>query len=675
MLELLLLGPPLVRVEGHEVRFRTSKALALLAYLAVEGRQPREALSDLLWDEQTQDPRAELRGTLHHLRTALGNEAERLKTSVHALWLDLEEAVLDLHVLDAAAPDALLGVWRGPFLAGLSVWHAPRWDDWVVRRGLELQDRYDTALGRASEAALARSIVGTALLLARRRVEVNLLSEAAYLGLIRAQLAAGQRAEAYATFVTCRRILREELGVEPSFRLDGLRWSVADQAASSPAPLGDTPAPVPFVGRERELRQMEEAWARSPVVFLAGEAGSGKSRLAREFFALRKQKYFVLEARHADADVPFAVGQRVFRAVLPRINLRDVPDEVRRELSRIVPEFWPEPLPPLRVPEDRLRFYEAFVRFIALAWPLDTAALYEDLHFWDLESHRAGAYGATHGTEQGAVVPCVVTYRSDELRREMLDLILPVVALGHATIIEVSPLTVAEVHALLHSLDPRVSDTLAARLHRFTGGNPLFVFETARLLQECGGLVGSDLRELPRSPNVSAVLLRRLQRVSEEARRVVQAAAVAGEAFSFDLARRVLAADDLRLAAAYEELEAAGVLRGERWTHDLWRACLYDALSAPVRTVLHSRVLDALSGGHTPVAVLAQHAREARRWSEAFALFLRAANEARAVLALTEAAAFEDQARRLLRTHGGPLREEEVPAAQLALLPRTGGTA
>ncbi|GAA5532005.1 hypothetical protein [Deinococcus aluminii] len=71
--------------------------------------------------------------------------------------------------------------------------------------------------------------------------------------------------------------------------------------------------------------------------------------------------------------------------------------------------------------------------------------------------------------------------------------------------------------------------------------------------------------------------------------------------------------------------------------------------------VLHGRLLDALTGREVPAAFLARHALGARRWQEAFALSLQASEDARAVLALREAEAFREQARRLLTTYGGPL--------------------
>src|SRR4051812_23722820 len=80
--ELTLLGPFRVTLGGEPVSgFATDKVRALLAYLAVEGRQAhrREALAGLLWPNYPEsDALANFRQTLHRLRQALGqttNEA------------------------------------------------------------------------------------------------------------------------------------------------------------------------------------------------------------------------------------------------------------------------------------------------------------------------------------------------------------------------------------------------------------------------------------------------------------------------------------------------------------------------------------------------------------------------------------------------------------------------
>src|ERR671916_68383 len=73
-LSISLLGPPEVCLRGRGLRFGTKKALALLCYLAVEGKKyPRRKLAELLWPRSSErHARTDLRSTLSRLRKALG---------------------------------------------------------------------------------------------------------------------------------------------------------------------------------------------------------------------------------------------------------------------------------------------------------------------------------------------------------------------------------------------------------------------------------------------------------------------------------------------------------------------------------------------------------------------------------------------------------------------------
>ena len=95
-LALFFLGPPRIELDGEPVSVRRSKALALLAYLAVAGGSTshrRETLATLLWPERDATTgRAELRRALLWLRRALG---EGWAEGRHPLEADRESVALD----------------------------------------------------------------------------------------------------------------------------------------------------------------------------------------------------------------------------------------------------------------------------------------------------------------------------------------------------------------------------------------------------------------------------------------------------------------------------------------------------------------------------------------------------------------------------------------------------
>ena len=126
-LSLALLGPPIVRRDGAPVTFDTRKATALLALLAVTGREhSRDQLADLLWPEaDSVKGRASLRRTLSVTAAAMG---DGLIISRAAVALEPSAVRVDVREFEAliARPDAVsleraVQLYRDDFLAGFTL--------------------------------------------------------------------------------------------------------------------------------------------------------------------------------------------------------------------------------------------------------------------------------------------------------------------------------------------------------------------------------------------------------------------------------------------------------------------------------------------------------------------------------------------------------------------------
>src|SRR5919197_5242030 len=105
-LSLAFLGGPEVRHAGRLIPLPTRKALALLAYLAVEGGvHSREKLTALFWPESdSAQGRASLRNTLALLRETMGEaDAHLIATRDTLAFATTSHFDLDVHTLRAAA--------------------------------------------------------------------------------------------------------------------------------------------------------------------------------------------------------------------------------------------------------------------------------------------------------------------------------------------------------------------------------------------------------------------------------------------------------------------------------------------------------------------------------------------------------------------------------------------
>lgn len=302
---------------GEQPRpLRSRKAMALLAYLAVENQQPhsRAALVGLLWPEMGEaKARNNLRVVLSRLRKLLGNVVFSNRREV---WLDLENGWIDVfafqqrlaeteqhaHERLATCPHCLdhlqqaSAAYRGEFLTGFQVENAPVFDEWlfVQRERLHLQAL--AALAALAEGEEANGRLSAALNATQRQIGLDPLREAAYRHQMRLHVQQGRRNEALRTYQKCRDMLEKELGVEPEPETEQLyqqilageletRREIKPQTAVSTSQRDNLPATTnPFIGRDAELAQLSQRLQADDnrLISLIGLGGAGKSRLALE---------------------------------------------------------------------------------------------------------------------------------------------------------------------------------------------------------------------------------------------------------------------------------------------------------------------------------------------------------------------------------------------------------
>ena len=605
----------------------------------------------------------------------------------------------------AAQIQRALSLVRGPFLDGFWLREEAPFDEWVQQQQQRWQVRLQLLFDRLSCWQEVAGELEPARVTLTRWLALDPLSEEIYRRLMRVHLALGDATAALQVYATCRARLAQELQIEPSAdtvalasngraiaigrqRNSPARPSLATTAESRPS--GELAAPL--VGRATAFSQLvksfQQARLRQPqAVLVVGEAGIGKTRLVSEWVAwARAQGADVLvgQAFEMGGRLPY---QPLVEALRGRLEAENAPEDLLSdlwlaELARLLPELrvrYPDlPAPAEDELGTKMRLFEAVARLLdALAQRGPLVLLLEDLQWADGASldllRYLGRYWKGHSTR----VLLLGTVRSEGLEPKS-QLFAELAYLGRdLTVAQLTlqPLSQAETIQLLEAIveerahgtrregkpgahiPPRPStagpeaspvagrETPLVALGDFlfaqTGGQPLYLLETLKLLRERQWLVprlaadGSWRLELavemativaqersPRElvpPSVRAMILARLARLAQSARQLVRANAVLG---TLATAERLWQVAEVEVQAGLEALEEAvrsGILREEApgrgrpasygFAHELMRDVVYTELGEARRQVLHQRALARLQNEGAPGAELVYHAR------------------------------------------------------------------
>jgi DNA-binding SARP family transcriptional activator len=529
-----------------------------------------------------------------------------------------------------------------PLLGELSFPDLPEFQAWLDQQRRQVAQSQLAELEAAAESREQAGEIDAALALAQRLIEAAPASEHAWRRLMRLHHQRGDRAAALAAFDRCEQMLRDEFGARPSAPTLALLEQVQNSRLPATTAARAVPAsvlrPPRLVGRADDWARALAAWQAGQPVLVLGEAGLGKSRFCGDLAAACGGAVQVA-ARPGDARLPYALLARALRAWLGWPGV-EAGAALRAEFARLLPELGPAR--PFRHDSDRLRFAGAVEALLQQAQQQGLqGTVLDDLQFADAASLQlleqlAGA----------APLRWVLALRPAELGDEGRAL-LAALAPRRPEQLTLQPLDGAEVAELLATLAvPELGPGLAPALHQRSGGNPLFLLETLKLLCMQPTAVSSAV--LPLAGGVVQLIRQRLERLSAPALRLARCAAIAGQDFSAPLAARVLGREMLDLADAWAELEAAQVLRDGVFAHDLIQEAAAASVPPALARALHAQLAELLAEGGGAPGRIAAHWVAAQRPDRAVPALRAEAEQARAALRHTEAVRALDQALALL---------------------------
>jgi DNA-binding SARP family transcriptional activator/tetratricopeptide (TPR) repeat protein len=692
-LSLALLGPPVVRRDGRPVTFDTRKATALLALLAVTGREhSREQLADLLWpDADSARGRASLRRTLSVTAAVMGDGLIISRSAVTLAPGLVQVDVRDFETLiakpDPASLERATQLYRDDFLAGFTLRDCPDFEEWQVSVSEELRQSLARGLQRLVAACIADGQLERAAAHARRWLQLDPLHEPAHQAIIRLHGWTGERSAAMRQYRTLVRVLDRDLAVRPLPETTQLYDDVrAGRLEPPPAPTANEPdvsgppAPVtwPLVGRDAELAALRAVWQAAGagggrVVAITGQGGSGKTRLIAEVRdEAARSGTVVLAARCHDGEtaLPFVLAADLLRTALAiRPDLPEVlPAQTAAMAGRLVPALAAahpeEAAPALDSPVAVTRLYAAIADTLLAAAAGHAGAghigaghpaglvVVEDVQWADNSSLGLLAYLVRRLADWPLLL--VLSWQSEQASR----LRVLRTALGEAEAqslgetVEPGLLGPAAIGALLE-LDgmPRID---VDRLLAETRGLPMLVREYVEALRSAGPADADGPADWWPPASVRDLLRSRLQAVTEPTRQMLTAAAVLGSDNDADLLRAVSGRGEDEIVEAIDEALARSLLTeippptaneapSYGFPYEALRRTAYESATLARRRLLHGRAADILTRRYerdpatTRAATVAGHLQLAGREAEAAPWWWRAAEAARELYAHAEA--------------------------------------
>ncbi|MGH3137399.1 MAG: ATP-binding protein [Gaiellaceae bacterium] len=675
-MEFRILGPLEVMEGDDALPLGPPKQRALLAFLLLNANHavPLERLVDELWgDDLPARAVKSIQTYVSRLRKVL--PAGTLLTRPPGYALEISPEELDLHRFERELSDghvALVGgkpataaaslrraleLWRGPALAEFSS------EPFAGREGSRLEELRLLGLEDLIEADLALGHHADLVGELESLVAHHPLRERFRGQLMLALYRSGRQAEALAAYRDARRLLIDELGIDPSRSLQDLEKAILQQDLSLdlPSELPDTPHSLAratreeaeklggFVGREHELGRLRDALdaalsGSGRLVMLSGEPGIGKTRTALELAThARLRGAHVLWGRcyEGEGAPPYWPWVQAIRSYVRECDLDQLRSEMgtgAQEIAEVVPDVRErlpdlEEKPTFEDPQQaRFRLFDsltAFLKSAARTQPL--VLVLDDLHCADEGSLRLLEFVARELA--GARLLLIGTYRDVELsRRHPLSQTLAELTREHLfDRLLLRGLNREDVgHFVEDACGISPPAELVRAVHTQTEGNPLFVSEVVRLLvqedeltpERLTGREGWSVR-IPEG--VREVIGRRLERLSERCNETLAVASVIGREFELEQLERLIGdLSEDRLLEVLEEALSARVIEElprapgrYQFTHALIQETLADELSLTRRVRLHARIAEALEelyGEHVDhhAAELAHHFGEAQ---------------------------------------------------------------
>ncbi|MBN1665807.1 MAG: AAA family ATPase [Anaerolineales bacterium] len=680
---------------------------ALLYYLAAQGKAvSRAEVMLMFWNDQPEKKtRQRLREVISRLRNQLPAPG-LLISNPNQLSLDLSRVEIDQVQFETLLRQAgqlpwqiapheplpprtyellnqAVGLWRGPgYLANADLPATPEIKHWLQETALHVEALCSSSILRLAQHELLVRNFSQALRMARNGLEINPVNDDLISLMMQILVRMGLYHEAEQLFENNKDRLQSEALAVPA-QMEEL-YQLIQLETDLPRPeeidWGLHPSiQVPFVGRQALLETIKTRLEQHQCIFLTGPTGAGKTRLMREIaIQMHPQpRLFVVRCRSMDQAQPYQPFIDIFRKAVPHQEWSQLSYAWGQQIHTLLPEIsdYRAELA-LPVVADTTYFGNMLLEsirqvFLLLARQRPLLLVVDDLQWADESSLAALEYLLSRPPfDQRAHL--MLAARNEGLS-PALKATMKAIQVSHlASTYAVSELTPEDITQLSkHVFQVSPPEYFVEKLAQNTGGNPLFVLESLRVMleQEPEKYFQPDT-SLPLTPSLQGMLWQQIANLDPVLQQVLTVAAAMEGDIHPEVLARASQLTSQPVVGVLHQLEKLNLLapteHSRRLRYQFPNETVREAIQAntPVANLqaIHRRISTAYQETRQMPSdtVLARHFELGGQLEQSFEYWIRAARHARSVFAKQDAQQNFVQAKTLLDQIGASLPDEAL---------------